>query len=118
MSTTHHDTAAAKLAELKPVVAPGNFAAKLDEIVPGWRANSGGLNGYGSDPNHHWRIIVARSLHDALPEQFGGIPFNWEQQHGFASAVSYGGNAVRTQDELTAWIDRAIARNDVVRADI
>jgi hypothetical protein len=117
MGTVHHETAMAKLERLATTLKPGNLASELDIIAPGWRANAGGVNGYGTDQNHHWRIAMARALHDAMPEQFSAIPFNWEQQHGFTTVMAYGNNAARGEQELVDWLDAAIARNAVIMKD-
>jgi len=99
-TSVHHEAAIAFITALAadPQSAE-TFKQHLDDVFPGWRSNASPMQGY-STGHHHVSLIVGRSLHDALPQPYNALPYQWEQKHGFGAVVAYVEQAGRTEKEV------------------
>lgn len=89
MPSIYHEAAFGVLKKLAAEkIEPAQFRDRLNELYPSWKFDAVPVQGY-SDASHHESLIVARSMHDALPVPFGSAPYNWEKAHGFTIVLAY-----------------------------
>ena len=114
MGTVHHEKTDVKLNELliTAPAMPDNFIGALDKVCPGWRISQSAGNRYAGS-EHHWMVVMSRALHDTLPSPFNALTYDLDQSHGFTAVQAYG-SARHSPEELKAWVEAAIAHNDMV----
>lgn len=112
MATVHDHDAIVTLRQLAKAKMP-EFRDVLSKTFPGWQNNAVVDSlGYArlTNSHHHISIRVARMLHDALPDPFGGKAFDWTRCHGFDRVLDYIDWPGRTEQEVDKMIRDAIAR--------
>lgn len=107
MPTVHQEAALAFLDKAKKEKFDGEkLRAAIDKDFTGWGNNAAPMTGY-NDAHHHVSLVVARSLHDALP--VGRSAFAWDYQHGFNDVMKFLDYPQADAKAVAKWIEDAIA---------